>query len=306
MKHHLLFSGQGAQTVGMGRSLHESSATARQRYTEASDTLGWDVAKASFEGPEELLTETRTCQPALYVHGYLLFELLREKAGWGDDRIASVFGLSLGELTALAAAGVYSFADGLRIVAARGRLMQEACAAHPGGMAALIGGSREEAEALAHDFDLDVANFNCPGQIVISGLKGSIKEAVAAAPDRGFRMARALNVAGAYHSRLMAPAAQAFEAVLRDFSFAPPRFAVYTNTTGGLISEPEEIKRALVRQVTGSVYFEDNLRRAAADQNCTSFVECGPGAVFGGFVRRIDKSWAVKSVSEYEDLETAS
>jgi [acyl-carrier-protein] S-malonyltransferase len=295
----LLFAGQGAQKVGMGRTLHESSAAARALYEEAGRVLGWDLAKVSFEGPDSELTQTRVCQPALYVHGLALMEALRERGALREVGIA--LGLSLGEVTAYAAAGVFDFATGLRIVAERGRLMQIACEKSAGGMAAIVGESRETVRELCREFSIEAANFNAPGQIIISGDRARVVDAVAAARNRGIKKALPLNVAGAYHSRLMEPARAAFEGFLAGIAFAPPRFKVFSNTTGGAVSAPAEIKAALVRQVVSPVLWEDCMRGAAA-AGATEFWELGPGAVLAGLARRTDKSWAVRSFAEFADI----
>jgi [acyl-carrier-protein] S-malonyltransferase len=298
----LLFAGQGAQTVGMGRSLYENSATAQQLYATANEILGWDLQRVCFEGPEAELTETKVCQPALYVHGYALFALLRERGQLND--LSAVCGLSLGELTALAAAGVFDFATGLRLVAERGRLMQAACDSTEGGMAAVIGGSAEAVEAFCDEFGIEIANLNCPGQIVVSGEKANVLEAVAASKGR-FKLCKPLNVAGAYHSRLMVSARDAFADFIQDFEFKVPNVAVYTNVTGKRVQAPEAIKDALVSQVVSSVRFEDCLRNAASDHALTDFVECGPGKVLTGFAKRIDKSLNVTPYCEFDELPTA-
>jgi [acyl-carrier-protein] S-malonyltransferase len=295
----LLFAGQGAQKVGMGKSLHESSAGARALYDEAGRVLGWDLAKVSFEGPESELVRTGVCQPALFVHGLALVEALREKGKLPPIDLA--LGLSLGEVTAYAAAGVFDFATGVGIVAERGRLMQMACEKSAGSMAAIIGESREAVLELCRDCGVEAANFNAPGQIIISGERTAIEAAVTAGKARGFKKVILLNVAGAYHSRLMEPARAAFEAFLEDIPFGAPRFRVFTNTTGQAISDPAEIKRALVRQVVSPVLWEDCMRSASA-AGATEFWELGPGAVLAGLARRTDKSWPVKSMSEYADL----
>jgi [acyl-carrier-protein] S-malonyltransferase len=295
----LLFAGQGAQKLGMGRSLHESSAAARALYDEAAGVLGWDVSKVSFEGPESELTLTRVCQPALYVHGMAVLAALREKGKLPAADFA--LGLSLGEVTAYAAAGVFDFATGLKIVAERGRLMHGACKRSAGAMAAIIGESRDTISLLCSEFDVEAANFNAPGQIIISGEQSKIAAAVAAARDRGMKKVVALNVAGAYHSRLMEPARAAFEAFLGDIPFSAPRFRVFTNTTGKEVFDPQEIRRALVRQVVSPVLWEDCMRSASA-AGATEFWELGPGGVLAGLARRTDKSWSVRSISEYGDL----
>lgn len=296
----LLFSGQGAQQVGMGRSLYESSGIAKALYDQANEVLGWDLKTLCFEGPDEALTETKVCQPALYVHGYAIFSILKSQ-GKLDD-LKSACGLSLGELTALAAAGVYDFATGLQLVAERGRLMQLACDATEGGMASVIGGSPEDVAALCQEFDIEIANLNCPGQIVISGEKAKVLQAVENSKGRGFKLVKPLNVAGAYHSRLMISARDAFADFIANFSFKSPEVAVYTNTTGGAISEPEAIKAALVKQIVSSVRFEECLVNAAGENGISDFFECGPGKVLSGLARRTDKSLNVTSISEYGEI----
>jgi [acyl-carrier-protein] S-malonyltransferase len=295
----LLFAGQGAQKVGMGRSLHESSAAARALYDEAGRVLGWDLAKVSFEGPDSELTKTGVCQPALFAHGLALVEALREKGRLPAVEFA--LGLSLGEVTAHAAAGVFDFATGLGIVAERGRLMQAACEKSAGAMAAIIGEARGPVLDLCRESGVEAANFNAPGQIIISGERSRIEAAVAAAKARGFKKVIPLNVAGAYHSRLMEPARAAFEAFLADIAFSAPRFRVFTNTTGGAVSDPAEIKAALVRQIVSPVLWEDCMRSAAA-AGATEFWELGPGGVLAGLARRTDKAWSVRSICEYADI----
>lgn len=296
----LLFAGQGAQKVGMGSSLPGASAAARGVYEEANRVLGWDLAKLSFEGPEADLTQTKVCQPALYVHGMALLAALREKHGAGFQP-ALALGLSLGELTAYAAAGVYDFPTGLRIVAERSRLMQQACEQTVGAMAAVIGEDRAKVGELCREFDIEAANFNAPGQIIVSGEKPKVEAAVAAAKARGMKKVIPLNVAGAYHSRLMEPARAAFAAFLGPIPFAAPRFAVFTNTTGRAISDPAEIKAALGKQLVSSVLWEDCMRAAAA-AGASEFWELGPGAVLAGLARRTDKAWPVKSIAEAAEL----
>ena len=295
----ILFSGQGAQMVGMGRSLYENSKTARAYYEEANDVLGWDLKSICFDGHDETLTETKFCQPALYVQGYALFSILKERGKLNELKAAC--GLSLGELTALAAAGVYDFATGLRLVAERGRLMQLACDATKGGMAAVIGGTPEDVQIFCDELDIEIANLNCPGQIVISGDNAKVIEAVAASKGR-FKLCKPLNVAGAYHSCLMNSARDAFAEFIKDFDFKAPEIVCYTNVTGGQISDPEAIKEALVSQIVSSVRFEDNLRNMAADNGINEFYECGPGKVLAGFAKRIDRSLVVTPMSEFEEV----
>ncbi len=297
----LIFSGQGAQKVGMGRTLAEQSPAARALYDEANAVLGWDLAKVCFEGPETELTQTKVCQPALFVHGMALLAALRElgKQPAGEPHFA--LGLSLGEVTAYCAAGVFDFSTGLRVVAERGRLMQQACEQTTGGMAAIMGAERGKVSELCREFDIEAANFNAPGQIIVSGEKSRIDAAVAAAKERGIKKIIPLNVAGAYHSRLMEPARAAFAAHLEGVAFAAPRFTVFTNTTGQAVREPADLKAALVKQVVSSVLWEDCMRSAAA-AGATEFWELGPGGVLAGLARRTEKSWVVKSLAEYADV----
>lgn len=295
----LLFAGQGAQKVGMGKSLYENSAAARALYDEANRVLGWELTKISFEGPDAELTQTKVCQPALFVHGMALHAALKEQGKLPE--ISYALGLSLGEVTALTAAGVFDFATGLKVVAERGRLMQVACEQTVGGMAAIVGEERSTVAALCQEFDVEAANFNAPGQIIISGEKTKIAAAVEAAKARGIKKAMLLNVAGAYHSRLMVPARDAFAKFLETVPFAAPKFTVFTNTTGQAVSSPDDIRAALVKQVVSSVLWEDCMRSAAA-AGATEFLELGMGGVLAGLARRTNKDWPVKSMAEFADI----
>lgn len=297
----LLFSGQGAQFVGMGQSLCEQSEQIESIYESANAILGWDLKAVSFKGPDSALTETKVCQPALYVHGYSLYKLLEEKGL--IDAVGVCFGLSLGELTALAVAGVYDFETGLKLVAERGRLMQEACDATEGGMASVIGGDASAVSELCEAFGIQIANYNCPGQIVISGEKDKVIQAVEASKGRGFKLVKPLNVAGAYHSRLMQSASDAFASFIEPFEFQKPNCAVYTNVTGEALSDPQAIKDALVQQIVSSVRFENCLINASQQTEVESFIECGPARVLAGLARRTDKAIKVDSVSEYADIQ---
>ncbi|MFT3828300.1 MAG: ACP S-malonyltransferase [Opitutaceae bacterium] len=298
----LIFSGQGAQKVGMGKSLADNSATAARIYSRANEVLGWDLAKMCFEGPDELLVPTRVCQPALFVHGYTLYSLLQEQGRLGN--LSTVAGLSLGEVTALTVAGVFDFDTGLRVVAERGRLMQVACEATRGGMASIIGEDFAKIADLCREFDIEVANLNCPGQVVVSGEKTKVDACVTAAKERGMKKVIPLNVAGAYHSRLMEPARAEFAKFLQTVQFNAPKLQVLTNVTGRQVSAPDEIREMLVKQVVSSVRWEDCMRSAAA-LGVTEFWECGPGAVLVGLARRINKEWPAKTFNEFADLSAA-
>ncbi len=297
----LLFSGQGAQSVGMGKSLCDNSAAARTVYESADKALGWSISELSFNGPNEALTQTKVCQPALFVQGMAIVAALEETGRL--PQVGTALGLSLGELTALTYAGAFSFADGLRTVAERGRLMQLACEATVGTMVSLIGGSVEQVKELCAAHDVDMANLNCPGQIVISGDKDKCLKAAEAAKASGlFKMVVPLNVAGAYHSRLMQGAADEFAKFLTTVQIKAPRIPVFSNVTGSAHTSPDSIRENLVKQVTSSVLWEDDMRAAAA-LGIGEYIECGPGKVLNGMAKRIDRALKVQSVSEWAELE---
>jgi [acyl-carrier-protein] S-malonyltransferase len=295
----LLFAGQGAQSVGMGRDLAGQFAVAADLFRRADEILGRNLSEIAWTGPIEELTKTSNCQPALYVHGLACLAALRELAG--DFPIGGGAGLSLGEMTAHAAAGTFDFATGLKLVQKRGELMDEACASTNGAMAAMIGADESGVRALAADADVDVANINAPGQIVISGERAKVEAAIGMAKERGIRRATLLNVAGAYHSRLMESAYQKLGAVLVHVPVQPPRFPVISNVTGAEVTTPIEIRRTLQDQVTGTVRWLDCMERLA-DLGCDLFVELGPGGVLAGLLRRTLKDMDVISVSDAESV----
>lgn len=300
MKTGLLFSGQGAQSVGMAKTLYAQSDAVKEIFNSADEVLGFPISKYCFEGPVDELTKTSVCQPALYLHGVAVVQILRERGELGE--VQTALGLSLGELTAHAIAETYDVQTGLKIVAERGRLMQEACEASAGAMASLIGGSLEIAEKYCTEFDIDISNMNCPGQTVISGSAKNIENAVAAAKSRGdFKMVVPLKVAGAYHSRLMEPARQKFEKFLEKIEFKTPKIAVFTNVSGERVENPEDVKKNLVKQVVSTVRWTECML-SASKLGVEQFYECGPGAVLGGLGRRIDKNIKIKSLAEISDF----
>lgn len=296
-----MFSGQGAQKVGMGKDLYENSEIARALYDKADEILGWKITELSFEGPQEALTETKVCQVALFVHGYAVFEILKSQGKLDDVKVA--MGLSLGEVTAYTAAGVFDFETGLKVVAERARLMQEACEATNGSMAAVIGVEREVVASFCEEMGVEMANLNCPGQIVISGEAAKIEAAVAAGKERGFRRVMPLDVAGAYHSRLMMPARDGFAAFLAGIEFKAPQYTVFTNTTGKEVSEPNDLREALVKQVVSSVLWEDCMVNAA-EGGVDLFWELGVGGVLKGQVKRTNKDWANAAFETWADLQS--
>jgi [acyl-carrier-protein] S-malonyltransferase len=299
----LLFAGQGAQTVGMGRDLAEQFPTAANLFQKADDVLERKLSEIAWNGPIEDLTKTSNCQPALFVHGVACLSVLRELAG--NFPIGGAAGLSLGEMTAHAAAGTFDFANGLQLVQRRGQLMDEACEKTSGGMAALIGAEENVVRQLAADEDVDVANINAPGQIVISGELAKVEAAVGVAKEYGIRRATMLNVAGAYHSRLMESAYERLGAVLQHVPMQPPSFPVISNVTGDEVRTPVEIRRTLQDQVTGTVRWADCMERLAA-LGCDFFVELGPGGVLAGLLRRTLKGVDVTSVTDVESVRKAA
>ena len=282
----VLFSGQGAQKVGMGADLAQNSPAARALYDLADQRLGWSLSQLSFQGPEEPLTETRVCQPALYVHGLALLAAYRDLAG-RPLRFEAAAGLSLGEYTAHAAAGTFTFEAGLNLVEKRGQLMQAACESTRGAMTTLLGATPEQAREIATACDVDVANLNCPGQVVLSGEAAKMEAVGEAAKARGIRKVIPLKVAGAYHSRLMAAAATGLAPFLAAARLEAPVVPVVANYTADVTDGADQILRALEDQVCGSVRWEESIRRLIA-LGFTEFVECGPGAVLAGLLKRID------------------
>jgi [acyl-carrier-protein] S-malonyltransferase len=292
----LLFSGQGAQTVGMGRDLCERFDVCRQLYSRANDVLGRDLQTICFEGPEDVLTKTDNAQPALFLHSLACLAAL------GAVKFDATAGLSLGEFTALAAAGAVSFEDGLRMVQARGRFMQEACDATNGGMASIIGMDAAALVEACREADVDIANLNCPGQTVISGDKEKIAKAVELAKTKGAKRAIPLVVAGAYHSRLMETAKVKVADALSSLPMQLPRVPVVSNVTARPGSSEAEIKDLLVRQVTSSVRWTESMQWLVA-QGFTRFIELGPGGVLAGLMKRINKDVEMLSIGDVASLE---
>jgi [acyl-carrier-protein] S-malonyltransferase len=296
----LLFSGQGAQKTGMGKDFADASDSAREMAAKADAILGFPLSTLMFEGPDEELTKTSHCQPALYLHGLMALSLLRERLPQLEPVAAA--GLSLGEFTAHAAAGTFSFEDGLRLVGKRGAFMEAACLATQGAMAALIGGEEEQIRALAAATDVDVANLNAPGQIVLSGTVAGIDAAVAKAKEFGIRRAIKLNVAGAYHSRLMQSAQDQLAIELTKLSLNKPGIPVLCNFEASVVTEAAEIRSMLEKQVTGTVRWTASIEALIA-MGHRQFLELGPGKVIAGLVAKIDKDAVVHSIEDLPSLE---
>jgi [acyl-carrier-protein] S-malonyltransferase len=297
----LLFAGQGAQVVGMGKDLAEKFPAAKAWFDRANAALGYDLAAICFNGPETELTKTENAQPGIFLVSWVAFQLLQEQApGLKFDATA---GLSLGEFTALTAAGAMSFEDGLRVVRQRGKFMQEACEATRGGMAAIIGLDEVPTREVCAEAGVVLANLNCPGQLVISGEAEKIAKACELAKAKGAKRALPLSVAGAYHSPLMASAQPKLGAELAKVNLIAPSVPVISNVTAQAHGSPAEISARLVEQVCASVRWEESMRALLA-QGYTRFIELGPGTALSGFMKRIDKTAQMLNVSDAASLET--
>ena len=285
-KYGFVFAGQGAQYAGMGARTAAESVEAAKIFKQADEVLGFSISELCFKGTLADLTPCAMCQPAIFTVS-LAFHAAY-KSTHPDVEPAVCGGLSLGEYAAACIAGVFDFETGLKLVAERGRLMDKCCQEYPGGMAAVIGAEVAAIEAACQEAGVDVANYNCPGQIVISGEKSKLEKASAALVPLAKRVIP-LTVAGAYHSRLMADAAVAFGKVLDDAAIAAPKCGFVQNVTGGFVSSPDEIRANLKAQVSSSVRWEQCARTMMGD--CESILEFGPGSVLSGFVKRIDRSF---------------
>jgi [acyl-carrier-protein] S-malonyltransferase len=299
----LLFAGQGAQSVGMGRDLAETVPSAKAWFDRANAAIGYDLASICFNGPDAELTKTENAQPGIFLVSWIALQLLKERVP--ALRFEATAGLSLGEFTALTAAGAMSFEDGLRVVRRRGKFMQEACEATHGGMAAIIGLDEAPTREVCAQAGVVLANLNCPGQLVISGATEKIEQACELARSRGARKAVPLPVAGAYHSPLMAGAQPKLQAELAGIKLSAPTVPVISNVIARPHGGPAEISARLVEQVTASVRWEESIRHLLA-QGFTRFIELGPGTALSGFMKRIDKSAQMLNVSDVASLEATA
>lgn len=284
----------------MGKDLAEAFPEAKSWFDRANTALGYDLASVCFDGPEAELTRTENAQPGIYLVSWIAMELLKARVpGLKFDGAA---GLSLGEFTALAAAGSFSFEDGLKVVRQRGRFMQEACEATKGGMAAIIGLGEEEVRHVCGETGVELANLNCPGQIVISGAADKLPAACELAKAKGAKRALPLPVAGAYHSSLMASAQPKLKEELVKIEVADPKVMTWSNVTAKPHQDEESIRRTLVQQVTSSVLWEESMRQMLA-AGYTRFIELGPGTALSGFMKRIDKTAVLHNVADVASLE---
>ena len=284
----------------MGKELADAFPTAKAWFERANAALGYDLARVCFSGPEAELTKTENAQPAIFLVSWVAFELLKERVP--GLKFEATAGLSLGEFTALTAAGAIRFEDGLRVVRQRGRFMQEACEATRGSMAAVIGLEEAPTRAVCAQAGVVLANLNCPGQLVISGEADKIAQACELARAKGARRALPLAVAGAYHSPLMAGAQPKLQAELARITLQSPAVTVVSNVTAEPHDQPDAIRARLVEQVTASVRWEASMRYLLA-QGFTRFIELGPGAALSGFMKRIDKNAQMLNVADAASLE---
>jgi len=297
-----LFPGQGSQTVGMGRDLYREFTSVKERYAEAEDLLGLSLTGICFDGPLEVLSQTSVTQPAVYVHSVAAAEVLRAE---GLDP-ACAAGHSLGEYSALVAAGALSFRQGLELVAERGRLMQDAGERRPGKMAAVIGLEDAEVEALCaqvggEDGAVVPANFNAPGQVVVSGEAEAVDEFGSQARQAGAKRVVELQVSGAFHSRLMEPAAREMTPLLRDATIETARIPVVTNVRAEPVTDGEELREQLISQITQPVRWTESVR-AMVRTGISTAAEVGPGSVLRGLARRIDRNLRVLPAGTVDDI----
>lgn len=281
-----LFPGQGAQFSGMGKDLYEASPMAKDLFNRANEVVGFNITKIMFEGTADELKETKVTQPAIFLHATILAEVM------GDDfQPDMVAGHSLGEISALVANRTIAFSDGLLLVSKRAQAMQKACEAQPSTMAAVLGLDDDIVESIctATSGIVVPANYNCPGQLVISGEVDAVGKACEAMKEAGARRALILPVGGAFHSPLMEPAREELAAAIEDTQFTEPACPIYQNVTSIAVTDPSEIKKNLVSQLTAPVKWAQSMQNMISD-GATKFIEVGPGNVLQGLIRKIDRS----------------
>jgi len=291
-----VFPGQGAQFVGMGKDLYENSELGKELFDKANEILGFNITELMFNGTDEDLRQTKVTQPAIFLHSVILAKTL------GDDfKPEMVAGHSLGEFSALVANGALSFEDGLKLVSQRAMAMQKACEVEPSTMAAIIGLDDETVVRVCAEIEEIVvpANFNCPGQLVISGSMKGIEIACEKLKEAGAKRALPLKVGGAFHSPLMEPARVELEEAIKNTNFSNPTCPVYQNVNAKPVVDPEEIKQNLVAQLTAPVRFTQTMENMIAD-GASSFTEVGPGKVIQGLVKKVDRKMETSGVDSYQ------
>ena len=289
-----VFPGQGAQFVGMGKELYEQSALAKSYFEEANEILGFRITDVMFEGDAEALKQTEVTQPAIFIHSVI--EALLNGDSFNPSMVA---GHSLGEFSALVAAGVLTFKDGLKLVAQRAQAMQEACGLQRGTMAAVLGLEDAVVEKVCDSIDglVVAANYNCPGQLVISGTYEAVEITCEKMKEAGAKRALILPVGGAFHSPLMAPAKEALASAIEATTFSSPKCPIYQNVSATAVSDSELIKDQLIAQLTAPVKWTQSVQKMI-EEGATSFTEYGPGKVLQGLIKKIDRSAEVASASE--------
>ena len=286
-----VFPGQGAQFSGMGKDLHDASQDARMRFEQANDILGFDIASIMFEGTAEELKQTKVTQPAIFLHSVILAECLGD--AFQPDMVA---GHSLGEFSALVAAGALGFKDGLSLVSARANAMQKACELQPSTMAAVLGLENNVVEDICGDTDgvVVAANYNCPGQLVISGEVPAVEAACHALTEAGARRALMLPVGGAFHSPLMEPAREELATAIAQADIQSPRCPIYQNVSAEPTSDPQLIRQQLVAQLTAPVRWTQTMEAMIAD-GAKEVTEVGPGKVLQGLFKKVDRAFPTAS-----------
>ncbi len=288
-----VFPGQGAQFVGMGKDLYDNSAEAKELFEKANDILGFRITDIMFAGTDEQLKQTKVTQPAVFLHSVILAKVLGS-----DFQPAMVAGHSLGELSALVASGSIQFEDGLKLVSARALAMQEACEAEPSTMAAILGLEDDVVEKVCEEVDgiVVAANYNCPGQLVISGAIPAVETACEKLTEAGAKRALMLPVGGAFHSPLMEPAREKLAAAIEANEFNTPSCPIYQNVTALAVTEPSEIKQNLIAQLTAPVRWTQIMQNMIA-AGCTSATEVGPGRALQGMFKKVDRKFETGSAS---------